>query len=162
MQMKQKTISVSYQDAKVPLDPEVFLHAALAGLAARSGHVAMQRQDCEGVSVPNLAWDHPANLGLFALQKELRAGGVDAKHCSAAVLRFNAMFTGVVEAPELNDYVRREASGRITALTEFLLRAVAVAPLDFGPGKEPQFAAAELARHAARFRALKQGTSPQG
>lgn len=152
MTMKQHTVTVDIASALVPLDADAFLPAVLAGLHARAGNVFVERADCEGVCVPGLAWDHPMNQGLYALQREARALGFPQAQVVGAALRFTALCSPVVGNPALAAFVERGENGEVLALDEFLMRAAATAAVTLGADKLCHFDVEHLAAEAARHR----------
>lgn len=150
--MKQHLVSVDIASALLPLDADAFLPVVLAGLHARAGNVFVARSDCEGFCVPNLAWDHPMNQGLYALQREARALGFVQEQVLGAALRFAALCSPVVGNPALAAFVERGEDGEVLSLDEFLMRAAATAAATLGADKLCHFDVEHLAAEAARHR----------
>lgn len=150
--MNQCIVSVDIESALVPLDADAFLPVVLAGLHARAGNDSVARADCEGFCVPDLAWDHPMNQGLYALQREARALRFPQAQVLGAVLRFTALSSPVVDNPALASFVDRGEDGQVMSLDEFLTRAAATAVATLGADKLCHFDVEHLAAEAVRHR----------
>lgn len=95
------------------------------------------------------------NLGLFAMQHEMRSLQVQQAAIVGAVFRFTALCSPVALSPIVADFVARDEQGNVTALTEFLIRAAATADMVLGEDKLSHFDPAVLAEHASRYRDMK-------
>lgn len=153
--MKQKIVAADIASALVPLEPEMFLYVALAGLSARAGLLPIAQDECEGFCVPGLPWDHPMSRGLYALQREMRSLQADSAQVLGAVFRFTALCSPVAQHDLLAEFVDHDGEGNVVALTEFLLRAAATAKVTLGDDKMCYFDPTELADEATRYRKLK-------
>lgn len=140
----------------VTCDPELFVllmgmfNAGATGQAPIREVVVGQRENARHFKVSN----SPFNQGMVAVLAELKARAITGPAMSAYLIR-TMSFLDILRKPDtVPEFVRRDLeSGRIS-FSESLMRACAVADVEFPDDDSPRLNPSSVVRHAQEFEAM--------